>query len=166
MNGITFTPRVSPAGSQEQTTEVFIPSEILLMICWNLEKCDWKSMRLVSRTFNYWSNCLPLITELWFNPQPQDLKVFEAVCATPHLKKHVTTILFDTTDYESGGHTIKYAQRRVARQRLCERVMSFWNPSNCRLLKDLDFLNDAMIPRRLDQVASILSRGMKMLPNQ
>lgn len=163
MDGILFMPKVSRNGTEEQTIEIFIPSEILWMICLTLEKCDWKSLRLVSRAFKGWSNCLPLITQLWFNLQPQDLTEFKAVCATPSLAQHVTTIIIDTTDYGTGAKVTTYLGRRVTKMRVVEKFVSIRSPSSCGLLKDLDFLDDAVNPRRCDQVV-VLSRGMRMLP--
>jgi hypothetical protein len=79
--------------------EMYIPSEIMLMITEYLAKKDWKSLRLVSRGFYTFMINVPLFTELWFSTHAEDLEVFNGVCNHPSLGKHVMTIFYDYTRF-------------------------------------------------------------------
>ena len=97
------TPPLPASNSSSHGTELalHLPTEILLQITSYLRKADWLSLRLVSRSLYSFSANLPIITHLWFGPYSKDLSAFLHICNHPFLSSHVTTVIYDTTRFES-----------------------------------------------------------------
>ena len=75
-----------------------IPNEIILHILQSLEKCDLKSVRLVSTTWGAFATEL-LFDRVYVSAHPENLEVFKAVTQHTLLSKCVKMLIYDAVDF-------------------------------------------------------------------
>lgn len=75
-----------------------IPNQIILHILQSLEKCDLKSVRLVSRTWTAFATEL-LFDRVYVSAHPENLEVFEAITQHTLLSRCVETLIYDAVAF-------------------------------------------------------------------
>lgn len=84
-----------------------IPNEIILEILKFLPKCDLKSARLLSWTWNHFATEL-LFDQVYVSAHPDNLKVFNAIAQNPRLSRCIKTLRYDAVDFVSTWSKSQY----------------------------------------------------------